>query len=72
MEIPINNDTLKFCRKGMHIVEKSQFTTDKNLKDGLRSACKQCIHKKNTKYYKNKKLQIQTFLENDAEKVMQE
>ncbi len=54
----------------MHIVEKSQFTTDKNLKDGLRSACKQCIH--NTKYSKNKKLQIQTFLENDVENVMQE
>ncbi len=72
MEIKINKDTQKICRKGMHVLDKSEFTKESKRSDGLKPTCKACTSIRNMKYYKKRKLHIQTYLENDLENVMQE
>ena len=46
----MENNT-KYCKKGHHIVDKSNFTADKTKSDGLYSTCKTCLVKKNRDVY---------------------
>lgn len=60
----------KWCKKGRHIVNRSNFAKDKTKSDGLSSACKDCIRLKNEDYYKRNKKEkwgVQTNNEKDAE-----
>ena len=51
----IDLQTQKYCKKGAHVVLKSDFTPDGSKKDGLRSTCKECTRLKNRmSYQKNR------------------
>ena len=42
---------MKYCRKGLHIVERINFKSDSYTSDGLHSNCNDCNKKKNMAYY---------------------
>lgn len=52
----IDLQTQKYCKKGAHVVLKSEFTPDRSKKDGLRSTCKACTSLKNKMCYQKSRV----------------
>jgi hypothetical protein len=52
----INLETEKFCKKGSHVMPKTEFSSENNKKDGLRSTCKECTKLKNKLSYEKHKV----------------
>ena len=50
-----NKLNTKYCRNCNTIKPHSEFTKNKQLKDGLYSKCKECLKQKNKRYYEMSK-----------------
>ncbi len=67
MEIPGEKSNQKICRRGVHILDRSHFGKESRSKDGLASACRSCIAKKNKAVYQTRKHNKTVALENALE-----
>lgn len=54
----MDKDNTKYCRCCHTIKPNTEFTSNKLLKTGLKSKCKQCIKQKNKQYYEFKKIVV--------------
>src|SRR5690242_16534178 len=58
----------KFCRRGKHMVLKSNFAKERRTKDGLRANCKDCINEcQRETYYKHKERWVMNYTPKNTE-----